>query len=218
MANPWVEHVRKEAKRLNLSYGCAMTRADVKASYKNKKSPAPAPAPTRAPAPAPAPTPAPAPAPVPAPAPPPAPAPAPVTNQTLIDPDDLKKENLLVPKWFTKEVAIKKMTEMLTLFFGKYKGDLRKNKGIRTGLSLLHDYANLVYLGGKLPSEMVAKIKKKITDKRSLISRENVAKFPNNKEEAKEFATAYKGHTRTETALHSLYLPFYYATKKGFFN
>ena len=36
MTNKWVEHVREEAKRLNISYGCAMSRDDVKKKYKTK--------------------------------------------------------------------------------------------------------------------------------------------------------------------------------------
>jgi len=66
MVNAWVEHVRSEAKRLNLSYGCAMTQQEVKDNYKKKKAggkSAPAPTPTPTPTPAPAPAPAPAPTP-----------------------------------------------------------------------------------------------------------------------------------------------------------
>ena len=34
MVNPWVEHVKRKAKELNTSYGCAITMKEVKDSYK----------------------------------------------------------------------------------------------------------------------------------------------------------------------------------------
>jgi hypothetical protein len=37
MANPWVEHVKKYAKDNNISYGCAMSMSEVKASYTPKQ-------------------------------------------------------------------------------------------------------------------------------------------------------------------------------------
>jgi colicin import membrane protein len=39
MANPWVEHVKKKAKELNTTYGCAITMKEVKDSYKPKPKP-----------------------------------------------------------------------------------------------------------------------------------------------------------------------------------
>lgn len=38
MVNQWVEHVKSQAKELNISYGCAMTNEDVKKSYKQNKT------------------------------------------------------------------------------------------------------------------------------------------------------------------------------------
>lgn len=39
MVNPWVEHVKKKAKELNTTYGCAITMKEVKDSYKKVERP-----------------------------------------------------------------------------------------------------------------------------------------------------------------------------------
>jgi hypothetical protein len=38
--NPWIEHVRKEATRLKISYSVAISDPRVKASYQKKPNPA----------------------------------------------------------------------------------------------------------------------------------------------------------------------------------
>ena len=37
MANAWVEHIKKYAKDNNVSYGCALSMPDCKASYQKTK-------------------------------------------------------------------------------------------------------------------------------------------------------------------------------------
>jgi hypothetical protein len=39
MGNPWTEHVKTEARKLGISYGCAMTDQRVKDSYRASKPP-----------------------------------------------------------------------------------------------------------------------------------------------------------------------------------
>lgn len=39
MGNPWTEHVKIEARKLGISYGCAMTDQRVKESYRASKAP-----------------------------------------------------------------------------------------------------------------------------------------------------------------------------------
>jgi hypothetical protein len=39
MSNKWVEHVKSEAKRLNISYACAMTNPEVKENYNKYRKP-----------------------------------------------------------------------------------------------------------------------------------------------------------------------------------
>lgn len=38
MANAWIEHVRKWSKTNSISYGCAVSNAECKAAYKNRKT------------------------------------------------------------------------------------------------------------------------------------------------------------------------------------
>jgi hypothetical protein len=37
MANAWVEHIRQFAKARGLAYGCALSNAECRATYKSKK-------------------------------------------------------------------------------------------------------------------------------------------------------------------------------------
>ena len=37
MPSPWIQHIKDFAAQNNLSYGCAMSKPECKASYKSKK-------------------------------------------------------------------------------------------------------------------------------------------------------------------------------------